>query len=168
MGPYPRTEEGNTPMRAAAAMNVTKYLERDIFQMFGVPEHIHSDNGKQFISEIFKNLLTKYGVNHVRTAFYSPEANAAERVNRSVLQMIRAYIGENHKNWDQHFQQQSTRYEHHDAETIHNDQLNNIRLASQSSPSQTIYNTHNDSDSSDSNDNDDEDDDESNYEDDDH
>ncbi|XP_037933406.1 RNA polymerase II elongation factor Ell [Teleopsis dalmanni] len=70
------------------------------------------------------------------------------------------------------FQQQSTRYEHHDVETIHNDQLNNIRLASQSSPSQTIYNTHNDSDSSDdssdSNDNDDEDDDESNYEDDDH
>jgi len=78
MGHFPRSKEGNKyifvvldhftkfvflqPMRNAVSGAVVKYLEREIFHVFGVPEFIHSDNGKQFISETFKNLLSKYGV----------------------------------------------------------------------------------------------------------
>lgn len=116
MGPYPRTTEGNsyifvcldhftkfvflTPMRKATSADVVKYLERNVFHIFGVPEYIHSDNGKQFVSEMFKVFLDKYGVKHMRTGFYSPQANASERVNRSVLQMIRSFVGTNQRNWD--------------------------------------------------------------------
>lgn len=88
MGPYPRTVEGNsyifvcldhftkfvflTPMRKATSADVIKYLERSVFHVFGVPEYLHSDNGKQFVSEVFKIFLDKYGVKHVKTGFYSP------------------------------------------------------------------------------------------------
>lgn len=118
MGPYPRTKDGNTvifvcldhftkyvllePMRAATAINVAKFLEKRLFHVFGVPEYIHSDNGRQFLSEIFRELMAKYGITHIRTGQYAPQANAAERVNRSILQMIRSFLGSDQRNWDQH------------------------------------------------------------------
>lgn len=118
-GPYPRSRSGNAyvfvvldhlskfiffkPMRNATAEEVTKYLETDVFHVFGVPEVIHSDNGRQFTSECFAKFLQGYGVKHVRTAPYAPQANASERVNRSLLAIIRTYLnGEDQRNWDQY------------------------------------------------------------------
>jgi len=37
---------------------------------------------------------------YISTAIYSPQANASERLNRSVLAAIRAYVGQDHTNWD--------------------------------------------------------------------
>lgn len=118
MGPYPRSKEGNTvifvcldhfskyvflePLRAATAIKVVKFLEGRIFHLFGVPEYVHSDNGRQFTSELFREFLLKYGIKHIRTAQYAPHSNAAERVNRSILQMIRSYVGTDQRDWDQH------------------------------------------------------------------
>lgn len=70
--------------------------------MFGVPQWLISDNGRQFELNLFENLLQKYGVNHQFTPKYHPQPNASERTNRSILNGIRAYIGENHKDWDKH------------------------------------------------------------------
>jgi len=44
--------------------------------------------------------MTRYGIRHVKTGLYSPQANAAERVNRSVLQILRATIATDQRNWD--------------------------------------------------------------------
>lgn len=118
LGPYPRTARGNTvifvaldaqtkyvllkPMRAERAPLVTSFLEEEIFSVYGVPETIFSDNGKQFTSHLFQKLLADYGVKHVRTAKHSPHPNASERVNRSILAAIRAYIQDKHQAWDLH------------------------------------------------------------------
>jgi len=55
---------------------------------FGVPETVVSDNGSQFRSEAFQKLMKTYEISHVLTAVYSPQANASERVNRSVISAI--------------------------------------------------------------------------------
>lgn len=68
--------------------------------MFGVPETIVSDNGTQFKAHDFKAFLTSYGITHVYTAFYSPQSNVSERVNRSLIAGIRAYIKTDHQLWD--------------------------------------------------------------------
>jgi len=86
------------PMRHAVAAKVLKFLEAKIFHQYGVPEFIHSDNGKQFVSQIFGELMTRYGIRHVKTGLCSPQANAAERVNRSVLQILRATIATDQQN----------------------------------------------------------------------
>jgi len=70
------------------------------FHQYGVPEFIHSDNGKQFVSQIFGELMTPYGIRHVKTGLYSPQANPAERVKRSVLQILRATIATDQRNWN--------------------------------------------------------------------
>lgn len=118
LGPYPRSTNRNTylfivldkyskyillqPMPDATASRVSNFLEEKVFKVFSVPESIMSDNGRQFISKIFKDLLNKYGVRHVLTPKYSPQSNSSERVNRSILAAIRGYINENHSNWDKY------------------------------------------------------------------
>jgi len=90
------------PLRDATATGVVKYLEREVFHTFGVPEFVHSDNGRQFESKLFNNFLESYGVKHIKTAVYSPQANASERVNRSILQILRAYINNDQRSWDKY------------------------------------------------------------------
>lgn len=117
LGPYPRSKSGHTgifvaldnfskfpflkPINKFTADVVVNYLEGELFHTFGVPESIVSDNGSQFKSVIFNQLLQRYGVSHIYTAIYSPQANASERVNRSVLAAIKSYIKPNQKNWDE-------------------------------------------------------------------
>lgn len=117
LGPYPRSKRGNAylfialdqfskfvllkPMRKATAIEVTKYLESDVFHVFGVPESIWSDNGVQFISKEFKSLLGQYGITHIRTASHAPQSNASERVNRSILAAVRAYLEKGQQTWDE-------------------------------------------------------------------
>lgn len=116
LGPYPRSKSGNCyilivldkfskyvllkPLRKATATQITHFLEKEVFHMFGVPETIFSDNGVQYRSNEFKSLLTKYGVDHIRTASHAPQANASERVNRSILTAIRSYVANDQSNWD--------------------------------------------------------------------
>lgn len=116
LGPYPRSKSGNTtllivldhfskfvllkPIRKATAAEIVGFLEKEVFHVYGVPETIWSDNGVQFVSRDFQSLLGRYGVSHIRTASHSPQSNASERVNRSILAAIRSYITDNQQNWD--------------------------------------------------------------------
>lgn len=87
-------------MREATTANVISFLTREVFHKFGVPETIHSDNGKQFTAKEFGKMMDMYKIKHLKTAFYAPQSNAAERVNQSILAAIRAYMEEDHRDWD--------------------------------------------------------------------
>ena len=118
LGKYPRSKKGNAyifivvdhfskfvflkAMREATTTNVVKFLIDQVFHNFGVPEVIHSDNGKQFVSKEFEKMINGYQITHIRTAVYSPQSNAAERVNQSVLAAIRSYLSNDHREWDLH------------------------------------------------------------------
>lgn len=116
LGPYLRSKAGNIgifivldhlskfvflkPVKKINTEAVVKYLEGDLFMTFGVPETIVSDNGSQFRSATFQKLMSKYEINLVLTAVHSPQANTSERVNRSVISAIRAYLHPDQKDWD--------------------------------------------------------------------
>lgn len=117
LGPYPRSKSGFIgllivldhltkyhwlcPLRKFTASVIETFLEQQIFHAYGVPEVIVSDNGSQFKSNDFNAFLTKYGITHTYTAYYSPQSNASERVNRSLIAGIRAYIKQDHRLWDE-------------------------------------------------------------------
>jgi len=44
--------------------------------------------------------MQSYGIRHTKTAIYSPQSSAAEPVNQSVLNAIRAYLEQCHSDWD--------------------------------------------------------------------
>jgi hypothetical protein len=118
LGKYPRSRRGHAyifivvdhfskytflkAMREASAALLVEFLIHEVFFKFGVPEVIHSDNGKQFASKMFEEMVTDFGIKHVKTPVYSPSSNAAERVNRSVLSAIRSYLKKDHREWDAH------------------------------------------------------------------
>ena len=116
LGPYPRSKKGNTsllivldqfskyvllkPLRLARSNQIIDFLRSGVFNIYGVPETILSDNGAQFVSKEFASCLKVYGVRHIFTATHAPQADALERVNRSILAAIRSYIGKDQRDWD--------------------------------------------------------------------
>lgn len=90
------------PLRAATSKAVAKYLEEDIFLVYGVPKYLVCDNGSEYVGAPLKNLVKAYKANLLYNPSRHPQSNPTERVNRNIITMLRAYIGENHREWDKH------------------------------------------------------------------
>ncbi|GFW12945.1 retrovirus-related Pol polyprotein from transposon 17.6 [Trichonephila clavipes] len=69
--------------------------------LFGAPVQLISDNGPQFISDIFEHLSDRLGIKYVKTVVYRPQTNRTERVNRDLVQMIASYVNDQHDTWHQ-------------------------------------------------------------------
>lgn len=116
IGPLPRSKTGYCyilvivdsyskftlikPLRKATAKATTDFLEKEVFLKFCVPEIIISDNGPQFKSKEFRDLLTKRKVKHWATTYYHPQANPSEAANKIIGNSIRAYVDTDHRTWD--------------------------------------------------------------------
>ncbi|GFX77317.1 hypothetical protein TNCV_5064441 [Trichonephila clavipes] len=70
-----------------------------------------SDNGPQFISEVFEHLSNRLGIKHVKTVVYRPQSNRTEIVNRDLLQMIASFVNDNHETWDSSHENSPMPYE---------------------------------------------------------
>ncbi|GFY12772.1 retrovirus-related Pol polyprotein from transposon 412 [Trichonephila clavipes] len=89
------------PLIKASARVIADNFFNNYISRFGAPIKLISDNGPQFISDIFENLSERLGIRHVKTVVYRPQANRTERVNRDLVQMIANYVNEQHDTWDQ-------------------------------------------------------------------
>ena len=64
-----------------------------VFSTYGMPEVLHSDQGKNFESTLLQQTLATFGIHKSRTTAYHPEGDGmVERFNRSLLQMLRVYV----------------------------------------------------------------------------
>lgn len=118
MGPLPRSTRGNCyilavcdvfskapllfPLRTATAAKIARIIEEYVILIFGAPKTIIVDNGVQFRSHMFKNMAKNYNSEIAYTAYYHPQTNPTERVNRTIKTMLTAYVNDNHRTWD-HF-----------------------------------------------------------------
>ncbi|GFX08362.1 retrovirus-related Pol polyprotein from transposon 412 [Trichonephila clavipes] len=89
------------PLKKSSARVIADNFFDNYISRFGAPIKLISDNGPQFISDIFENLSERLGIRHVKTVFYRPQANRTERVNRDLVQIIANYVNEQHDTWDQ-------------------------------------------------------------------
>lgn len=117
VGPFPRSKSGNSfllvavdafskfvwlmPLRRATAQTTIQVLHNNIFQHFGVPTTIVSDNGSQFTSHLFNRMCFGQGILHITTSPYYPQPSHAERFNRNLKSALIAYHAENQTSWDQ-------------------------------------------------------------------
>ena len=87
------------PLPDQTAVRITAELVK-LFSMFGVPEILHSDQGRNFESTILRQTLEAFGVSKSRTTAYHPQCDGmVERMNRSLLQLLRAYV-ETQEDWE--------------------------------------------------------------------
>lgn len=88
------------PLKSATSSAIIKHVENDVFLMYGVPERLICDNGKQYVSIAFKKMVRSYGCEIVFNANYSPHVNPTERINRVIGTMIRSYVDSDQRDWD--------------------------------------------------------------------
>lgn len=117
VGPLARTTQQNTvmlvvtdwfskfvsifPLRMAKAKKVVEILEKDIFLVYGVPEIVIMDNGRQFVSKELMKLFKEYNICKIwYNSYYHPQNNFTERYNRTLGNCLRAFVEKDHRHWD--------------------------------------------------------------------
>ena len=69
---------------------------------FGVPRQIHTDQGRQFESGLFKELCKKFSIDKTRTTAFRPQSDGlVERFNRTLEDILSKYVSQNQKDWDE-------------------------------------------------------------------
>ena len=119
VGPCPVTRDGNEYMIVVQdyftkwtevypsirhnALIVGDKLATEFFCRFGVPNQIHSDQGREFESELFAHLCSLFGIEKTRTCPYRPQSDGlVERMNRTLKQMLSIFANSNRNDWDDH------------------------------------------------------------------
>ena len=117
LGPLPKTEAGNVYVlvmvdqftkwvEAVAVPNqtaevVARAAMDQFFSRMGCPREIITDQGSNFESQLFYELCELLHVTKKRTTPYHPSANGqVERMNRTLLQLLRCSIGDKQTDWD--------------------------------------------------------------------
>ena len=117
MGPLPETNRGSKYVLVAAdcftkwvevygipnqeALTVAVKLVDEMFCRFSPPEQIHSDQGRQFESELIKEICKLLQIKKSHTTPYRPQGNGmVERFNRTLLDMLATAVGDNPADWE--------------------------------------------------------------------
>jgi hypothetical protein len=89
------------PVRRITSEIVRACLVEKFFPSFGVPQSIVSDNAAVFKSRTFYNLCFSWGIRHITTSPYYPQASQVERFNRNLKAALVIYQNSQHTRWDE-------------------------------------------------------------------
>ena len=105
MGPLPETPSGNTqilvitdafskyaeaiPLPDQKAVTTADALVNKYFCNHGIPAFLHSDQGKNFESDLIQHLCKMWNISKTRTSGYHPAGNGTvERYNKTLIETI--------------------------------------------------------------------------------
>ena len=117
MGPLPETTQGNKhllvimdhftkwceafPTKDQRASTVADILVTRVFSRFGPPTIIHSDQGRNFESNLMHEICQLMGVHKSRTTAYHPQCDGlVERQNRTLQEILSSFVSQHKDDWD--------------------------------------------------------------------
>ena len=117
VGPLPKTRSGNQylltimcastrfpeaiPLRNIKTPNIVKALIK-FFTLVGLPKAIQSDQGSNFLSGIFQQVMYELDIKQYTSSAYHPQSQGAlERFHQTLKSMIRTYCYDQEKDWDE-------------------------------------------------------------------
>ena len=116
VGPLPKTRSGHKylltimdmssrfpeaiPLRNITAKTVVEALVQ-FFTRYGLPKEVQSDQGSNFMSGLFQEVMYRLGVKQLKSSAYHPQSQGAlERYHQTLKTMIRAFCEEYPEDWD--------------------------------------------------------------------
>uniref|UniRef100_A0A5S6QBE1 RNA-directed DNA polymerase n=1 Tax=Trichuris muris TaxID=70415 RepID=A0A5S6QBE1_TRIMR len=87
------------PLKDQTATNIAKHLV-NLFCQMGPPEVIHTDQGRNFESDVLTEVWNTFRIRKTRTTPYHPQGDGlVERTNRAILQILRTLAAKDSE-WD--------------------------------------------------------------------
>ena len=87
---------------AITAPELATLFINNIYRLHGMPSTIVSDRDTRFTSHFWTAIMKALGTKLAMSTAYHPQTDGqTERANRSIEQMLRAVINEQHDNWDE-------------------------------------------------------------------
>lgn len=84
------------------ATTIAKAFVNRIGSIFGALLQLHTDQGSNFESTVFREICKILGIQKSRTTPLHPQSDGmVERSNRTLSHMIPAFISESQKVWDE-------------------------------------------------------------------
>ena len=119
LGPLPLTQRGNKyilvatdyftkwveafPVPDQTAVTCADVLLNEFFSRYGTPIQLHSDQGRNFESDLFAELCKLLEVRKTRTTPRNPRCNGqTERFNSTLIHMLKCYLKNQHNEWDKY------------------------------------------------------------------
>ncbi|MBE7326061.1 transposase family protein, partial [Nocardioides sp. Y6] len=116
VGPLPKTKRGHQylltimdvatrypegiPLRNIKAKTVLDALLK-FFTQYGLAQEVQSDQGSNFMSGVFQEVMYELGIKQLKSSIYHPESQGAlERHHQTLKTMIRTYCVEDPGDWD--------------------------------------------------------------------
>ncbi|KAJ8948859.1 hypothetical protein NQ318_013512 [Aromia moschata] len=117
LGPLPVTDRGNkylmvvmdyfskwpeaVPLPNQEAETVAEAFIENVIARHGVPLELHSDQGRNFESELWQEVMKIMGIKKTRTTALHPQSNGmVERHNRTICHYLSKFVSENQRDWD--------------------------------------------------------------------
>ena len=89
------------PVVDHTAETVAYELVTKVFSRIGIPQTLHSDQGRDFLSKLFTETCRLFGIHKTQTSPWRPQSDGlVERLNRTLGSMLRQYVNESQTDWD--------------------------------------------------------------------
>ena len=90
------------PIPHQDAETVARAFVLHVILKFGAPAQLLTDQGTNFLSDLFKNVCRLLRIKKVQTTPFRPESNGGlERSHRVLAEYLRHYVSEDQTNWDE-------------------------------------------------------------------
>jgi transposase InsO family protein len=118
VGPIPETQKGNRyiltfqddlskftiaiSIRKQDAETISREFVTHVILKYGIPDAVQTDQGANFLSEIFKNTCKMLRIKKIQsTAFHSESRGGLERSHRVLTEYLCHYVRDDQTNWDE-------------------------------------------------------------------
>ncbi|KAJ8363722.1 hypothetical protein SKAU_G00125530 [Synaphobranchus kaupii] len=119
LGPFPVTDSGNRYILIAidyftkwpeafavpdqSAATTAERLMEEMFTRFGATAELHSDQGRNFESQLLAEVCKRLGVTKTRTTPLHPQSDGlVERFNRTLATQLAILASQHQRDWDRH------------------------------------------------------------------
>lgn len=118
LGPLPVSSKGNQfllvvidcftkwvevfPLKNIRALTIAEIFVNQVVSRHGIPLEVHTDQGKNFESKIFQEVMRLLGIKKTRTTALHPQSDGqVERHHQTIINYLSKFISEKQKDWDE-------------------------------------------------------------------